>query len=114
VARALGTLPRLAEALAHGALSCSKVRALTRVATSETEERLVAVGKAGTAAHVERIVRAWRAVDRKAEVQEAARRHASSDPCADVLSELDRRTPRRRLCDRRPAPVRVRRDVGPG
>src|SRR5207249_2260194 len=33
VARALGTLPRLAEALARGELSYSKVRALTRVAT---------------------------------------------------------------------------------
>jgi uncharacterized protein DUF222 len=65
VARALGTLPRLAQALAHGELSYSKVRALTRVATPETEERLLAVGRAGTAEHVERIVRAWRYVDRQ-------------------------------------------------
>ncbi len=42
VARALGTLPRLAQALARGELSYSKVRALTRVATPETEERLLA------------------------------------------------------------------------
>src|SRR5213083_483498 len=54
VARALGTLPRLARALAHGELSYAKVRALTRVATPDTEERLLAVGKAGTAEHVER------------------------------------------------------------
>jgi len=46
VARALGTLPRLAEALASGELSYAKVRALTRVATSETEERLLGVGQA--------------------------------------------------------------------
>jgi Domain of unknown function (DUF222)/HNH endonuclease len=77
VARALGTLPRLAQALARGELSYSKVRALTRVATPETEVRLLAVGKAGTAEHVERIVRAWRYVDRKAEVRETAKRHAS-------------------------------------
>ena len=77
VARALGTLPRLAEALARGQLSYSKVRALTRVATAETEARLVAVGRAGTAAHVERIVRSWRRVDRQAERRETARRHAS-------------------------------------
>src|SRR5206468_10928135 len=32
VARALGTLPRVAQALAHGELSYAKVRALTRVA----------------------------------------------------------------------------------
>ena len=75
VARALGSLPRLAEALARGELSYSKVRALTRVATPETEERLLAVGRAGTACHVERIVRGWRRMDRKAEVEETVRRH---------------------------------------
>src|SRR5687768_2496175 len=73
VARALGTLPRLTQALARGELSYSKVRALTRVATSETEERLLAFGRAGTAQHVERIVRAWRYVDRKAETQDTAK-----------------------------------------
>ena len=76
VARALGTLPTLAEALARGELSYAKVRALTRVATPETEARLLAVGRAGTAAHVERIVRGWRRVDRLAEGREAARQHA--------------------------------------
>lgn len=75
VARALGALPRLAEALARGELSYSKVRALTRVATPETEDRLLNVGRGGTAHHVERIVRAWRAVDRKAEARETAERH---------------------------------------
>jgi len=75
VARALGSLPRLAHALARGELSYSKIRALTRVATTETEERLLAVGRAGTAEHVERIVRGWRRMDRKAEAQETARRH---------------------------------------
>jgi hypothetical protein len=77
VARALGTLPLLAQALACGELSYAKVRALTRVATPETEARLLAVGRAGTAAHVERIVRGWRRVDRQAEVRETARQHAS-------------------------------------
>ena len=75
VARALGALPRLAEALAHGELSYSKVRALTRVATPETEERLLAVGKAGTACHVEQIVRGWRRVDQLAEAGETTQRH---------------------------------------
>jgi uncharacterized protein (DUF433 family) len=77
VARALRTLPLLAQAPARGELSYAKVRALTRVATPETEERLLAVGRAGTAAHVERIVRGWRRVDRKAEARETARQHAS-------------------------------------
>src|SRR5436853_7456933 len=76
VARALGTLPRLAGALGRGELSYAKVRAVTRVATPETEERLLAVARAGTAEHVERIVRGWRYVDRRAEMREAARQHA--------------------------------------
>src|SRR5262245_57036644 len=77
VARALGTLPRLAHAMARGELSYSKVRELTRVATPETEERLLVAARAGTAEHVERLVRGWRRVDRKAEAQEASRQHAS-------------------------------------
>src|SRR5438874_1211996 len=77
VARALGTLPRLAQALARGELSYAKVRALTRVATPETEERLLAVGQAGTAAHVERIVRGGRLVERLVEARESTRRHTS-------------------------------------
>jgi hypothetical protein len=77
VARALGALPLLAQALARGELSYAKVRALTRVATPDTEERLLAVGRAGTADHVERIVRGWRQVDRQTEAREAARQHAS-------------------------------------
>ena len=76
VARALGTLPRLAEALARGELSYAKVRALTRVATPATEARLLAVGRAGTAAQIERIVRGWRRADRQAEVRQATRQHA--------------------------------------
>jgi hypothetical protein len=77
VARALGTLPRLAQALASGQLSYAKVRALTRVATPGTEERLLAIGRAGTAEHVERIVRGWRRLDRRGETREAALQHAS-------------------------------------
>jgi 5-methylcytosine-specific restriction endonuclease McrA len=75
VARALGSLPRLADALARGELSYSKLRALSRIATPEIEERLLAVGRAGTACQVERIVRGWRRVDRLAEAREDTRRH---------------------------------------
>ena len=74
-ARALGALPLLSQAFARGELSYSKIRELTRVATPETEERLLAVGRAGTAEHVERIVRGWRRVDAKAEAQEATRQY---------------------------------------
>jgi hypothetical protein len=77
VARALGSLPLLSQALARGELSYAKLRELTRVATPETEARLLAVGRAGTAEHVERIVRGWRRMNRKAEAQEAARHHTA-------------------------------------
>jgi hypothetical protein len=40
VARALGTLPALAQALARGEVSYAKARALTRVATPETDGRV--------------------------------------------------------------------------
>ncbi len=75
VARALPSLPRIADAFARGELSYAKVRALTRVATPETEERLLAVGRAGSADQVERIVRGWRRVDQMAEAREESRRH---------------------------------------
>jgi hypothetical protein len=77
VARALGSLPRLADALARGELSYAEVRALTRVATPETEEQLLAVGRARSACQVERIVRGWRRVDQIAEARETAHRHKS-------------------------------------
>ena len=77
VARALGTLPRLAAALGRGELSYAKVRALTRIATPKTEAQLLALAQAGTASHVERIVRGWRRVNRAAEAEEAVRRHRS-------------------------------------
>jgi Domain of unknown function (DUF222) len=69
VVHALATLPRLAQALARGEISYSKVRAVTRVAAPDTEERLLAVAKAGTAADVERIVRGWRALRAENEAQ---------------------------------------------
>ena len=65
----------MSQAFARGELSYSKVRELTRVATPEIDERLLAVGRAGTAEHVERIVRGWRRMDAKAEAREAIRQH---------------------------------------
>ena len=66
VAVALANLNHIAAAMARGQLSYSKVRALTRVATPATEARLLAVALGATAAHVERLVRAWRRADRDA------------------------------------------------
>ena len=77
VAHALAKLPRLSEALQRGEVSYSKVRAVTRVATPATEQALLDVALAGTAAHVEQVVRTWRRVDRAAEQAEDRRRHES-------------------------------------
>ncbi len=77
VARALGDLPKLSDAMRRGKVSYSKVRAVTRVATPENEQTLLDVALAGTAAHVERIARAWRRIDRNVEQAEERRRDAS-------------------------------------
>ncbi len=77
VARALSELPLLSAGLRRGELSYSKARALTRVATPDNEEELVMFAKAGTAAHVERLVRAWRCVDRLEEQREERLRHGT-------------------------------------
>ena len=77
VARALGSLPKLSDAMRRGVVSYSKVRAVTRVATPETEQALLDVALCGTAAHVEQVVRGWRRVDRAAEQVEDRVRHAA-------------------------------------
>ncbi|HVS48337.1 MAG TPA: DUF222 domain-containing protein, partial [Candidatus Dormibacteraeota bacterium] len=64
VAHALAVLPLLSEAMRHGEISYSKVRALTRIATPANEHDLLSFAHAGTAAHVERLVRGMRRVDR--------------------------------------------------
>ena len=74
-ARALESLPKIAEAFGEGRLSYSKVRALTRVATAETEEDLLHIALNGTAAHVERTVRGFRRVVRDLERDEAKAMH---------------------------------------
>ena len=78
VARALGELPLMSEAMKHGQLSYSKVRALTRVAMPDTEESLVDLGRTGTAAHIECLVRAWRRADRAIEASDDELRDAAS------------------------------------
>ena len=78
-ARALAHLPRVSEAMQRGQVSYSKVRAITRVATPENERRLLDFALSGTAAHVERLTRAWRRVDRQTEAADEQRRHARRD-----------------------------------
>ena len=61
VARALGKLPAMDEALRSARLSYAKVRALTRVATPENEGRLLELALVATAAQLERLCRGYRA-----------------------------------------------------
>jgi hypothetical protein len=75
VAHALAELPLVSAEMRRGALSYSKVRALTRVATPATEARLLDLALSATASQVERFVRAWRRVDRNAAAGETAARH---------------------------------------
>jgi hypothetical protein len=56
VAHALGGLPKISEKFSEGAISYSKVRAITRVANETNEEYLLMVATHGTAHHVERLV----------------------------------------------------------
>jgi hypothetical protein len=74
VARCLEQLPSTHASFARGELSYAKVRALTRVATRETEDELLELACLSTASQLERTVRAFRRVtpmDARAQ-QEAA------------------------------------------
>ena len=77
VANALGRLPLISETMRRGKISYSKVRALTRIATAENEEELLHFARTGTAAHVEKLVRAYRRVERQSDLEETEVRHAS-------------------------------------
>ena len=75
VGHALSGLPLISATMQRGVISYAKVRALTRVATPGNEAALLAFAKSGTAAHVERLVRAWRRVDDATAAAEADSRH---------------------------------------
>jgi Domain of unknown function (DUF222)/HNH endonuclease len=62
VARRVAELPRLRAAFARGELCYSQVRAVTRVATPETEADLLEIALHATASQLETIVRAYRGV----------------------------------------------------
>jgi hypothetical protein len=60
VARALAGLPAVRTSFGRGELCYSQVRALTRIATAETEDDLIMVARHATAGQLEVIVRAYR------------------------------------------------------
>ena len=76
VAHALEKLPRVSAAMERGALSYSKVRALTRVADAATEDYFLDIALHGTASHVEKLVRGYRRAQEAAELSREARQQA--------------------------------------
>ena len=76
-ARALEDLPRTAEALRRGRLSYAKVRAITRVATPENEEKLLKLASAASAARLEQRVRMWKQLSREGELTAEQVRHGN-------------------------------------
>jgi hypothetical protein len=74
VARRLRDLPIVTDAFGAGRLSYSKVRAIARVATPETEHELVALARHGTAAHVDRVARGIRRAEALEKADVAIRR----------------------------------------
>jgi hypothetical protein len=75
VAHALGRLPKVDARFASGALSYSKVRAITRIATEDNEDYLLQIAKHGTAHHVEQLVRKFRHAKRLQDVDRARAQH---------------------------------------
>jgi len=71
VAHALASLPKLSDALRRGRISYSKVRAITRIAVPETESDLLEIAEAGTASHVEKLVRLYRRAESADEMDKA-------------------------------------------
>lgn len=76
-ARALTKLPQIGAALQQGALSFSKVRALTRVADADNETELLEIALNSSAHQLERVVRGWKRHDRLDEAERERRRHRS-------------------------------------
>ena len=69
VAKCLAELPQIDAAFATGAISYSKVRAMTRSATTKNEAGLLNIARHGTAQHVEMLVRKYQRVQRVLLVQ---------------------------------------------
>jgi len=76
-ARALTELPQISASMEQGELSFAKVRALTRVATPESEGALLELALCSTAAQLERTARAWRLMGRFDENELEKIRHRS-------------------------------------
>lgn len=87
VAHALAGLAKVSDAFAQGALSYSKVRAMTRIADENNEDFLLRAARHGTAADVERLVSQSRSTSAGDENARAHARYRSRS--VTVRYELD-------------------------
>ena len=69
--------PKVDARFAKGAISYSKVRAITRIATEKNEEYLLMIARHGTAYHVETLVRKYRRAKRLQDADHARAQHDS-------------------------------------
>jgi len=79
VANALAVLPKMSERFKRGELSYSKVRAMTRIATTENEDYLLMIARHGTAHHVEKLVSQYRRCVRLQETENANEQHKARE-----------------------------------
>jgi len=75
--RAMAELPETSATMGRGALSLCQVRALTRVATPETEKDLLALAEHCSTAVLERECRAWKTRSREDEAERERELHAA-------------------------------------
>jgi HNH endonuclease. len=87
VARKLESLPAITSAFVAGTISYSKVRALVRVATPESDADLVDLARCGTAAHVERVVAGYERVRRLCDTEVAAAQLAARGIWVETLAD---------------------------
>jgi hypothetical protein len=81
VARALRGLPVIREQFEAGRLSYAKVRALTRIATPQTEAGLAEIAGPMTGNQLERFARAHRQVSHAGDTSARIRRRSAAPPC---------------------------------
>ena len=77
IGRQVKTLPATADALRTRAISYSKVRTLTRLATAENEAELLDIATTTTAADLGRALAAW--LHRNSEPEDIAAHHRAND-----------------------------------
>ena len=93
VARALGGLPVICSQFAAGRMSYAKVRALTRIATRQTEAGLAEITGPMTAAQCERFVAAHRTASDAEDVANRAARRVSVTVAEDGSVAISARLP---------------------